>query len=98
MRFGTFSIVARCKKTGDFGVATSTAIPCVGAMLPFAEEGVGAIATQAWVNVNLGYTGLQLMRQGLSVGTALNAILHDDSNSAKRQVIGIDSEGTFGHT
>lgn len=98
MRCGTFSIVARCKKTGDFGVASSTAVPCVGAMLPFAEEGVGAIATQAWVNVNLGYMGLQLMRQGLSVGTALNAILLDDAGRAKRQVIGIDCEGTFGHT
>jgi len=55
MEYGTFSIVARNKRTGDFGVATSTAAPCVGAMLPFAEEGVGAIATQAWINVNLGY-------------------------------------------
>ena len=98
MRFGTFSIVARCKKTGDFGVATSTAVPCVGAMLPFAEEGVGAIATQAWVNVNLGYQGLELMRRGLSVRAAIEALLSEDKGRSRRQVIGIDPKSTFGHT
>ena len=98
MKCGTFSIVARDKKTGDFGVATATAAPCVGAMLPFAEEGVGAIATQAWVNVNLGYQGLALMRSGLSVRTALEAILSEDAGQARRQVIGIDRQSVFAYT
>jgi len=95
---GTFSIVARCKKTGDFGVASATAAPCVGAMLPFAQEGVGAIATQAWVNVNLGHQGLALMREGLSVRAALEALLAEDEGRARRQVIGIDPDGVFGYT
>ena len=95
---GTFSIVARCKKTGDFGVASATAAPCVGAMLPYAEEGVGAIATQAWVNVNLGYQGLALMRAGLSVKHALESLLAEDDGRAQRQVIGVDGSAVFGYT
>jgi uncharacterized Ntn-hydrolase superfamily protein len=98
MELGTFSIVARDKRTGDFGVATTTAAPCVGALLPFAEEGVGAIATQAWVNVNLGYQGLALMRSGLSVKTALEALISEDAGRSRRQVIGIDSGSAYGYT
>jgi uncharacterized Ntn-hydrolase superfamily protein len=98
MQRGTFSIVARCRKSGDFGVATATAAPCVGALLPFAQEGVGAIATQAWVNVNLGHQGLELMRTGLTVKSALEALLADDPGREKRQVIGIDPEAAFGFT
>ncbi len=98
MKLATFSIVARCRKTGDFGVASATAAPCVGALLPFAQEGVGAIATQAWVNVNLGFVGLELMRSGLPVSLALDALLKEDSGRARRQVIGIDSKTVFGFT
>jgi len=98
MRFRTFSIVARCKRTGDFGVAAATAVPCVGALLPFAEEGVGAIATQAWVNVNLGYQGLELMKHGLSVRAAIESLLSEDDGRDKRQVIGVDSKTTYGYT
>ncbi|MBN1678347.1 MAG: DUF1028 domain-containing protein [Candidatus Thermoplasmatota archaeon] len=98
MELGTFSIVARDRNTGDFGVGSATAAPCVGALLPFAEVGVGAIATQAWVNVNLGYQGLALMRTGLSVKTALESLLSEDPGREKRQVIGVDSRGCFGFT
>ena len=98
MKLWTFSIVARCRKTGDFGVATSTAIPCVGAMLPFAEEGVGAIATQAWVNINLGYQGMELMRLGLTVKSALEVLLAEDPGRTRRQVVGIDKSSSFGFT
>lgn len=90
--------MARNRKSGDFGVATATAAPCVGALLPFAQEGVGAIATQAWVNVNLGHQGLELMRAGLTVKSALECLLADDPGREKRQVIGIDPEGVFGFT
>lgn len=98
MQLGTFSIVARDKRTGDFGVGSATAAPCVGAFLPWAEPGVGAIATQAWVNVNLGYQGLALMRTGLSVKAALETLLSEDQGREKRQVIGIDSATCFGFT
>jgi len=98
MQTGTFSIVARCRKTGDFGVATETAAPCVGAFLPHAVEGVGAIATQAWVNVNLGYQGLELMARGLGVKAAIESLLLEDQGRAKRQVIGIDRKSVFAFT
>jgi len=70
----------------------------VGALLPFAEEGVGAIATQAWVNINLGYQGLELMKHGLPVKVALETLLVEDEGRAKRQVIGVDPKSTFGFT
>ena len=98
METGTFSIVARDRKTGDFGVASATAAPCVGAFLPFVMEDVGAIATQAWVNVNLGYQGLELVRSGLGVKAALEALLSEDPGKEKRQLIGIDGSSVFGHT
>lgn len=98
MERGTFSIVARDGKTGEFGVGSATAAPCVGAFLPFAEASVGAIATQAWVNVNLGYQGLALIRSGLSVKGALESLLSEDQGRERRQVIGIDAGGCFGFT
>jgi uncharacterized Ntn-hydrolase superfamily protein len=98
MQRGTFSIVAKDKRTGDFGVASTTAAPCVGAFLPFAQEGVGAIATQAWVNVNLGFQGLVLMGQGLPVRTAIESLLSADEGRERRQVIGIDANSCYGFT
>lgn len=98
MQRGTFSIVARDKRAGEFGVASATAAPCVGAFLPYSMEGVGAIATQAWVNVNLGYQGLELMRTGLSVKGALSSLLAEDEGRARRQLIGIDGTDVFGFT
>lgn len=98
MRLGTFSIVARCKETGDFGVASATGVPCVGALVPFAQEGVGAVATQAWTNVNLGHQGLQLMGMGISVKEAMEALLREDKGKEKRQVIAVDPTSCFGFT
>ncbi len=56
------------------------------------------MATQAWVNVNLGYQGLELMRTGLSVKNALSSVLEQDQGRARRQLVGIDAEGVFGFT
>ncbi len=67
-------------------------------MLPYVGEGVGAIATQAWVNVNLGHHGIRLMRSGLSVRAALEALLSDDEGKERRQVVGVDREEVFGFT
>jgi uncharacterized Ntn-hydrolase superfamily protein len=64
--FTTFSIVARCPRTGMLGVAVCTAVPAVGALCPFAQPGVGAIATQSFVNPYLGIDGLRLLAAGLS--------------------------------
>jgi len=98
VHLSTFSIVARSSREDEFGVASATAAPCVGAMLPFAVERVGAIATQAWVNINLGYHGIRLMQSGLSAGAALEALLSEDKGRDRRQVIGIGRDSVFGYT
>ena len=89
----TFSIIARDPGHGLFGVAVSTAVPCVGALCPFAKAGLGAIATQSWVNVRLGSDGLHLLELGLSPEAALTSLLQEDPGAAKRQVAGIDARG-----
>ena len=62
----TFSMIARCPRSGQFGVAAATAMPAVGKLLSHAAAGAGAVATQAQVNPYLGLDGLALLRQGLS--------------------------------
>ncbi|KPV65489.1 MAG: hypothetical protein AOA65_0093 [Candidatus Bathyarchaeota archaeon BA1] len=89
----TFSIVARCPKTLELGVCVSTAVPAVGSMVPHAEAGVGAIATQAKTNILYGIRGLKLLRMGFSPQTALEAMLKEDPNRESRQVIIIDVRG-----
>lgn len=95
----TFSIIARDAASDAFGVAVSTAIPCVGAMVPFAKSGVGAIATQSYTNVELGREGLKLLELGLRPQAALEGLLAEDPGASLRQVAGIDAQGrTFAHT
>ncbi len=95
----TFSIIARDPASNAFGVAVSTAVPCVGAMVPWAKVGVGAIATQSFTNVELGREGLRLLEYGLSPRAALEGLLAEDPGAALRQVAGIDAQGrTFAHT
>jgi uncharacterized Ntn-hydrolase superfamily protein len=89
----TFSIIARDPETGLFGVAVSTAVPCVGAMVPHVKAGVGAIATQSYTNVRLGIDGLRLLELGLSPEEALTSLLAQDEQAALRQCAGIDSRG-----
>ena len=89
----TFSIIARDSERGHFGVAVSTAVPCVGAMVPHAKAGVGAIATQSFTNVMLGIDGLKLLEIGLSPEAALTSLLAEDHEADRRQVAGIDAQG-----
>jgi uncharacterized Ntn-hydrolase superfamily protein len=53
----TFSIVGFDPANGDLGIAVASKFPCVGAVVPWAEAGVGAVATQAWANTDLGPDG-----------------------------------------
>lgn len=91
--FGTFSMVARCERTGELGVCVSTAVPAVGSIVPHTELDVAAIATQATSNVMYGIKGLQLIRLGLSPSSALDALLREDEEREVRQVIMIDKNG-----
>ena len=89
----TFSIIARDPEKGLFGVAVSTAVPCVGAMVPHVKPGVGAIATQSHANLRLGVDGLRLLEQGSSPEEALTSLLAADEQAALRQAAVIDSQG-----
>jgi uncharacterized Ntn-hydrolase superfamily protein len=89
----TFSIVARDPLTGELGVAVQSHWFNVGAMVPWAEAGVGAIATQSFVDPSYGKLGLDLMRAGKSAPDALKSLLAGDAASDVRQVAMIDAQG-----
>jgi uncharacterized Ntn-hydrolase superfamily protein len=89
----TFSIVARDPQTGEIGVAVQSHWFAVGQIVPWAEPGVGAVATQSFVEPNYGPLGLDLMRAGKSAPDALEALLTSDAAANVRQVAMIDSEG-----
>jgi uncharacterized Ntn-hydrolase superfamily protein len=91
----TFSIVAYDAAAGDWGVAVASRYFSVGSVVPWAEAGVGAIATQANVNVGYGPKGLKLLGQGLSAKEVLKRLLDEDTFEGKdgRQVAIVDSKG-----
>lgn len=89
----TFSISARCPRTGMFGVAVSTAVPGVGALCPFARARVGAAATQAFVNPYLGIDTLRLLAEGRSPASSLAQLLDADPDRAIRQVTAVGAQG-----
>src|SRR2546422_11292054 len=74
----TFSIVARDPNTGELGVAVQSHWFSVGSIVPWAEAGVGAVATQSFVDPSYGKLGLDLMRTGKSAPEALKALLAGD--------------------
>jgi uncharacterized Ntn-hydrolase superfamily protein len=90
----TFSIVARDSVTGDIGVAVQSHYFSVGPIVPWAEPGIGAVATQSLVEVSYGPRGLQLMRDGRSAKRALEELLAQDQYRDVRQVAMIDANGT----
>jgi len=75
LELNTFSISARCERSGMLGVAVSTAVPGVGGLCPFVRSGVGAISTQSWVNPYLGIDGLTLLADGLSAQQTLDKLM-----------------------
>ena len=91
----TFSIVAYDPVNGDWGVTVASRYFSVGAVVPWAEAGTGAIATQANVNVGYGPRGLELLRQGLTAKQVLDKLLAEDTFEGKdgRQVAIVDRDG-----
>jgi len=89
----TFSIVARDAATGEMGVAVQSHWFQVGAVVPWAKAGVGAVATQSFVDPLYGELGLELMRAGKSAPEALKALLAADDARDVRQVAMIDAQG-----
>jgi uncharacterized Ntn-hydrolase superfamily protein len=89
----TFSIVARDAATGQIGVAVQSHWFGVGPVVPWAEAGVGAVATQSFPDLKYGREGLQMMRSGKSAPEALAALLASDDGRDVRQVAMIDAQG-----
>jgi len=89
----TFSVVAYDFGNADLGVAVQSKFPAVGAVVPWARARVGAVATQASVNVTFGPDGLRLLEEGLSAKEALRRLLEQDSHPEVRQAAVVDSKG-----
>jgi len=89
----TYSIVARDPETGQMGVAVQSHWFSIGSLVPWAEAGVGAVATQSFIDVRYGTSGLKLMRDGWNANKTLAALKVADPHPEMRQVAMIDSNG-----
>lgn len=89
----TFSIVAYDPATGELGIVVASRLVSVGAVVPWAEAGVGAVATQSLANTSYGPSGLELLKQGVAPQQTLEQLLKGDDEPDVRQVGIIDAHG-----
>ena len=89
----TFSIVACDMEEHTWGVAVASKFPAVGAVVPWAQANIGAVATQSFANTSFGPRGLALMGTGLSAQETLDRLLEDDPDKETRQVGLVDARG-----
>ena len=89
----TFSLVARCEKTGMFGVAISSSSPAVAARCSYARAGVGAVASQNVTDPTLGPLALDLMAAGKSAAEAIADVRRQGKFIEYRQVLAVDTQG-----
>lgn len=89
----TFSIVGCDPQTGELGIAVASKYFAVGSIVPWAKAGVGAIATQSYVNPDYGILGLELLEQGLTPQQAIDSLTRSDVGAAKRQAGIINFKG-----
>ena len=89
----TYSIVARDSVTGEMGVAVQSHWFSVGTVVSWAEAGIGAVATQSFVNKSFGIRGLDLLRSGLTAQQAVDSLLATDEAKEVRQLAVVDNRG-----
>jgi uncharacterized Ntn-hydrolase superfamily protein len=89
----TFSIVGHDPESREWGIAVQSKFLAVGAVVPWARAGVGAVATQSYANTAFGPDGLDLMARGLGAQEALDQLVAGDDGRARRQVGMVDAEG-----
>ncbi|MDM5330279.1 DUF1028 domain-containing protein [Neobacillus sp. CF12] len=89
----TFSIVGFDPVEKEWGIAVQSKFLGVGAVVPWAKAGAGAVATQSYANTAYGPKALELMEQGKSAQETLELLLADDPDREMRQVGLIDSRG-----
>ncbi len=93
IRPSTFSIVGFHPANGDLGIAVESKFLGVGAVVPWAQAGVGAVATQSWANTRYGPLGLAMLSQGLTPDQAGAALVSGDDNASQRQFGIVDVRG-----
>ena len=93
IEFNTFTILGRCARTGALGVVTATGEMAVGSRVPFVEDGVGAVATQALTDPRLGRKGLELLKAGRTAAETLEALVSSDPHIESRQLGIVDATG-----
>jgi uncharacterized Ntn-hydrolase superfamily protein len=89
----TFSIVAYSPEEKAWGIAVASKFPAVGAVVPWAKAGAGAVATQSYANTTFGPRGLELMQGGMSAQETLERLLAEDDQRESRQVGLVDASG-----
>jgi uncharacterized Ntn-hydrolase superfamily protein len=93
LRIATFSIVAYDPDINAWGIAVASKFPAVGAVVPWAQAGAGAVATQSYANTSYGPRGLAMMGSGLTAQKAMDALIEEDEERALRQVGLVDASG-----
>jgi uncharacterized Ntn-hydrolase superfamily protein len=81
----TFSIVARDSLTGELGIAVASRFFAVGAVVPWAKAGVGAVATQSYANTTFGWRGLELLEKGATPVEIVEILVRNDDDPQRRQ-------------
>lgn len=89
----TFSVAARCERSGMFGLSVSSSSPAVTARCAFARAGVGAVASQNITDPALGTQCLDLMQKGATAQEAIDAIVSNTVNIEYRQLTAVDAQG-----
>jgi len=89
----TFSVIAFDPNNGDLGVAVASKFPNIGVVTPFAKAGVGAVATQSYINTRFGSTGLSLLENGATPKQAIEILINNDTQRDYRQVGIVDAQG-----
>lgn len=89
----TFSIVGRCKRTGELGIAITSSSLCVASRCAWLKGGVGVVATQNLTDPGLGPIGLELLQQGLSAQQVIDMLVAGDTGRDYRQLQVMDAQG-----
>ncbi|MEK6238337.1 MAG: DUF1028 domain-containing protein [Planctomycetales bacterium] len=93
----TFSIVACDLERREWGVAVQSKILAVGSLVPFAQAGAGAVATQSFANTTFGPRGLKLLAAGSSAEDTVKQLIAADAGRRHRQLAVIDAQGNVAH-
>ncbi|MGE0094312.1 MAG: DUF1028 domain-containing protein [Alphaproteobacteria bacterium] len=93
----TFSIAARCERTGAFGIGITTGSICVGARCPFVLSATGAVLSQHSTDPGLGLRGIELLKAGKSAQQTIDELVKTGHKLSWRQLAVVDRNGTVAH-